>query len=231
VDLFGKSHPDRGGRRWRWQPSVEECVPWLRDHRLTRQARTYRSEWPIDPGTGLFVGDVVTLGIPSHRAERKSKADLDLLKKSYAAGKSGKPLNPDELNRIWDELKSPANAVRALSIDRLPSDALGFYRPFHFSPHEEWGIYLMLEPILRYCEILFRVFKTTLTCFSLETLMGCVLFEVFHHEFFHHLSECAATTLEIVSARFGQPVALLVAVWVLCQLRGWRQLRPALPRA
>jgi hypothetical protein len=26
----------------------------------------------------------------------------------------------------------------------LPADALAFYRPFHFSPHEEWGIYILV---------------------------------------------------------------------------------------
>jgi hypothetical protein len=33
--------------------------------------------------------------------------------------------------------------------------------------------------------------------------MHLVLFEVFHHEFFHHIAESAATTLEIVSAAMG----------------------------
>jgi len=37
-------------------------------------------------------------------------------------------------------LKDPAGAVRTLDIQRLPADALAFYRPFHFSPLNEWGI-------------------------------------------------------------------------------------------
>jgi len=180
---------------------------------LTRRARTYQYDWSTSPLTELFPGDVVTLGIPSHRAERKSKADLDALKKSYQAQKQGQQLSPEALDQVWNELKKPGNAIRALNIDRLPADALGFYRPFHFSPHEEWGIYLMIGPMLGYCETLYRTFKGKLTSFSLETLMGCLLFEVFHHEFFHHLTECAATTLEIASASFGLPRQIFGEYW------------------
>jgi hypothetical protein len=45
-------------------------------------------------------------------------------------------------------LRSRAGAVRTLDLDRLPVDALAFYRPFHFSPHHEWGIYIMVKPLL-----------------------------------------------------------------------------------
>lgn len=41
-----------------------------------------------------------------------------------------------------------------------------------------------------------------------ETLMHMVLFEIFNHEFFHHLVESTATTLEIISAAQGEPQPL-----------------------
>jgi hypothetical protein len=103
--------------------------------------------------------------------------------------------------------------VEALDINRLPADALAFYRPFHFSPHHEWGIYIMVEALLSHCYTLYRSFGGKLAAFNLETLMGCVLFEVFHHEFFHHLTECAATTFEIASAGFGKPKAIFNDYW------------------
>jgi hypothetical protein len=76
----------------------------------------------------------------------------------------------------------------------LARGRVGLLPPFHFSPHEEWGIYILVEPLLEQCDILYRSFGGKLAAFNWETLMGCVLFEVFHHELFHHLTECAATS-------------------------------------
>jgi hypothetical protein len=161
------------------------------------------SVMPFLPGSGA------ALGLPAHRAKRHSKNDLKALEKKYAEGPKGKPISQADLDQIWNELKKPDAAIRVLDIDRLPSDALAFYRPFHFYPHEEWGIYLLIEPMLAYCERLHMNLKPHLKSFNQETLMGCLLFEVFHHEFFHHLTECAATTLEIISASFGPPRPVL----------------------
>jgi len=110
-------------------------------------------------------------------------------------------------------MKNPASAVRQLDIARIPADALAFYRPLHFSPHEEWGIYILVEPLLHHCAILYDSFGGKLAAFNLETLMGCVLFEVFHHELFHHLTECAATSFEIASAAFGEPKPIFNNYW------------------
>jgi hypothetical protein len=44
-----------------------------------------------------------------------------------------------------------------------------------------------------------------LKMFSPETLMHLILFEIFNHEFFHHLVESTATTLELLLATQGQP--------------------------
>jgi hypothetical protein len=141
------------------------------------------------------------LGVPSHRAERIRKTDRDLLQQRYQEqGRNSKP-SGEALNSLWHELKNPASAIRELDLARLPADALAFYRPFHFSPHEEWGIYILVEPLLQHCDILYRAFGGKLAAFNLEALMGCVLFEVFHHEFFHHLTECAATRANAPTGR------------------------------
>lgn len=50
--------------------------------------------------------------------------------------------------------------------------------------------------------------------------MGCVLFEVFHHEFFHHLTECAATVIEIASAGFDKAKPIFTDYWIAISRKG-----------
>jgi hypothetical protein len=161
----------------------------------------------------LPMGDRIQLGIPCQRAERARKSDLAALEQVYRNANKEATLSPASLEAIWRELKDPKNAVLTLNVHRLPADALAFYRPFHFSPHEEWGIYLLVERLLGHCNLLYNSFKGKLATFGLETLTSCVLFEVFHHEFFHHLTECAATTIEILSAGFGAPKMIYNDYW------------------
>jgi hypothetical protein len=134
---------------------------------------------------------------------------MDRLKKLKLETRASTP----NLERLWNEYNNPATAVSMIDIDRVPADALAFYKPFHFSPHEEWGIYMLTGRLLNYCVKLHSAFAPHLSAFNLETLFGCVLFEVFHHEFFHHLVECAAATMEIMSASFGQPRAIYADYW------------------
>ena len=128
-----------GARVPKWQPSVEECVIWLRKAGLTRAAHSYQTDPLRDPGMLLGRGNPVKLGIPSHRAERRRKTELDSLKEHYRKQHQGTRPSQTNLDQLWKELKDPASAVRVLALERLPADALAFYRPFHFFPHEEWG--------------------------------------------------------------------------------------------
>lgn len=196
-----------------WQPSVEECVFWLEKEQLTRPGRSFTPDSSRDPAGLLGSGNPVAFGIPSHRAERRRKADLDDLKRRHKEHHQAAPPSSQTMDRLWQEFKDPASAIRTLDLARLPADALAFYRPFHFSPHEEWGIYIMVEPLLQHAQTLYRAFAGKLAAFNLETLIGCILFEVFHHEFFHHLTECAATTIEIASAGFGKPRSAYNDYW------------------
>jgi hypothetical protein len=150
-------------------------------------------------------GDVALLGLPAHRVGRTAKRQIELLRERRKASRNGSQMTPAQLDRLWKELQNPAGAVSMLAIDRLPADALAFYRPFHWAPHREWGIYMVAGRLLNYCLKLYSAFAVHLAAFTLETLLGCVLFEVFHHEFFHHSVECAATTIEIASAGFCTP--------------------------
>lgn len=213
IAQLGSNAGFMGVRLPRWQPSVADCVQWLRREGLTRDGHSLKPDPKRDPEGLLDFRNPRVLGVPSHRAERIRKPDRDLLQQRYQEqGRNPKP-SAEALNSLWYELKNPASAIRELDLARLPADALAFYRPFHFSPHEEWGIYILVEPLLQHCDILYRSFGGRLAAFNLETLMGCVLFEVFHHEFFHHLTECAATSFEIASAGFGKPKPIFNDYW------------------
>jgi hypothetical protein len=205
IAQLGSISFSRGVRLPRWQPSVADCVRWLQQEGLTRDGHSLKPDPRRDPEGFLDLSNPRVLGVPSHRAERIRKADRDLLQKLYKEQGRNSKLSGEGLNRLWYELKNPASAIHELDLARLPADALAFYRPFHFSPHEQWGIYIMVEPLVRHCDVLYHSFGGQLAAFNWETLMGCLLFEVFHHEFFHHLTECAATSFEIASAGFGKP--------------------------
>ena len=79
----------------------------------------------------------------------------------------------------------------------MPADAIAFYRPFHFEPSDQWGIYIFVSELMEYLQGLKRSLGT-LAAFPQEVLATAVVFDVFHHEFFHHLVECAATSIEVV---------------------------------
>lgn len=57
------------------------------------------------------------------------KADRDLLQQHYRVARGKQQPSEEVLNNLWNEWKNPASAVR----------------PFYFSPHEEWGIHIMVE--------------------------------------------------------------------------------------
>ena len=89
---------------------------------------------------------------------------------------------------------------------------MAFYRPFHLPPVDQWGIYLLIEPLLNYHNELLRL-SQPLRLFSAETLMHLIVFEIFNHEFFHHLVESTATTLELILATQGQPQPVYLRHW------------------
>jgi hypothetical protein len=197
-----------GYRLPRWRPSVEASVRWLAQAGLTQDVSALQTNSTRDPAMLLGPNSPLRWGIPANRSERKRKPELSSLRRLRKDANSEPQLTEGDFDRLWNEFKNPASAVMAIDVDRLPADAMAFYRPFHFSPHQEWGIYILLAPLLSYCRTLYLSFGQSLSAFTLETLLGCVLFEVFHHEFFHHLTECAATTIEVASASFGpaQPI-------------------------
>jgi hypothetical protein len=173
--------------------AFEELVLWLGDRGLTGDAPGY------DHGVhefGLFPpSDPSIVGRPSHRTPVRTRAQLQHIR----AQREGKEtFDERRWSRIWSELRDPAGAVRALDISRIPADAIAFYASFHFEPVDQWGISII---ILRLLEYLNGLGDSLGSLYSLppSVLAPMVLFDVFHHEFFHHnLVECAATSVEIL---------------------------------
>lgn len=105
-----------------------------------------------------------------------------------------------EKDIVNDVLKKPRQIQ--VSIKRLPPDALAFYRPFHYSPYHEWGIYFVLPKYLQYVEDIMTSLTKKYSMFIPEIVATLVLFEVFHHEYYHHLVESSAFTLETILTEF-----------------------------
>jgi hypothetical protein len=178
---------------------------WLDKAKLTRQAGVFDHEFERDlPGGHELAGGFALAQATGRTQARPLRAEeLKALKERF------KDHVPQGLTKdaLWGAARNPDEAVRALSWQKLPADAMAFYRPFHFPPFDQWGIYLLVGPLLQYHH---RLISTSQTAglFSAETLMHLVLFEVFNHEFFHHLVESTATTLEVILATQGEPQAL-----------------------
>ena len=168
---------------------------WLRESKLEQPGPPY----DLDPEADEPVqhGGDITVSLPIHRVGRKSKEEIKKILKEHGAS-FGAPLNDrDHLEKIWEQSRKPHEALSQIDIHRLPAEALAFYRPFHVTPHDSWGIYLIVPRILRYTMTVADAMKGRLLAFTSETLAAAVLFEIFHHEFFHHIVECLATDLEM----------------------------------
>ncbi|RKT37850.1 hypothetical protein [Thiocapsa rosea] len=156
----------------------------------------------------LLDGASLALAAPTSRRHRTTplttKQRKELKERLGKVSPSG--VSPEA---VWQAVKKPKIAVRTLDWKKLPADAMAFYRPFHYPPFDQWGVYLLVEPLLKYIKRL-QTLAQGLNLYSPETLAHLVLFEVFHHEFFHHMAESTATYLEILGAASdtGRPVYL-----------------------
>ena len=142
-----------------------------------------------------------------HSSTRLTSEELKTLKEQFKEV----PLSVSQ-DALWGAVLDPANSVRSLSWQKLPAEAMAFYRPFHLPPFDQWGIYLMIGPLLQYHHDLIGA-NPNLQLFSRETLMHLILFEVFNHEFFHHLVESTATTVELILATQGKPQTVYLRHW------------------
>jgi hypothetical protein len=151
----------------------------------------------------------ILLGLPAHRPTPTSTGELERLRKEYEGRPlpDGKPaLNSEEAVELaWADHLEGHQHLQAFDVNPVPPDAIACYRPFHCDP-QNWGIFVWIPALLDHCNGLWSAFSSKLYLLgNIESILRCVLFEVFHHEFFHHIIESTATTLEILSASFGKP--------------------------
>jgi hypothetical protein len=132
--------------------SLLQLFGWLVEQGLTRRGTGYE----IDLAQDLLTPDFrMVLGLPCSRAQKLAKAELDKIKDTHGQAFSNSlATNTDDWKRIWNEVRNPAQAIRHLDVNRIPADATAFYRPFHFSPVEEWCIYLHIPRLMKYGESL-----------------------------------------------------------------------------
>lgn len=191
------------------RPSIGEdmdsLLHWLNTNRMTDTAAVLdRPQDQALPGAAV-IGRPMALALATsrHPVRPLKQDELTALKERFK-GSNLEGISPEAM---WAAVGNAEASVRTLAWERLPADAMAFYRPFHFPPFDQWGIYLLVGPLLHYHRGLMQQ-SSGLRLFSPETLMHLVLFEVFNHEFFHHLVESTATTLEILLATQGNPQPL-----------------------
>ncbi|MEI6514619.1 MAG: hypothetical protein WCO77_01465 [bacterium] len=193
---------------------MEDLFFWLEKEKLVQPASTY--EQPMQIENPMEQSDRIvsftTVAVPISRAPAFTARQREVRVKDWRQKYPQAGPKTEANAGVWAELAHARDAVRSLDLRRIPADAMAFYRPFHFPPFDQWGIYLLVEPLMDYFGKLARAVKD-IQAFTPVTLMHAVLFEIFHHEFFHHLTESTATTVELILAACGQKKAIYVDYW------------------
>lgn len=170
--------------------SFDQTHSWLQSEGLSEADGEFFSTSLVNP-SGLFAQPV------NGKAARLTQKDLRALRKSRMGQLI---ISPEE---VWREAQLLKMSLINIDMTRYPADAIAFYRPFHFASQEEWGIYFDIEALLRYTHRIFAEMRGKIASFDYESLLTACLCEIFHHEYFHHISECAATTIEILYSQAG----------------------------
>jgi len=150
---------------------------------------------------GLFAQPV------SQRTERLKQTELDRLRKERQGKASVDP------QQAFDEAQRLRQGLIQLDLTRYPADAVAFYRPFHFARDNEWGIYFDVGELLAYVKRIIVEMKGQVATLDFDSLLTACLCEVFQHEYFHHISECAATTLEVLLLHAGRRQSVYEDYW------------------
>src|SRR5262245_35096517 len=132
---------------------MESLCEWLNAKGLTRKGAGY--DRVIDGRQWNAVTENLILGVPCQRVERQTQDEIKQLIKEQGERFSFElQLDREEMQGLWDEVRDPRSALRALDPHRIPADAMAYYRPFHFPPFNNWGIYLLIDRLLDYCRAL-----------------------------------------------------------------------------
>jgi hypothetical protein len=180
---------------------LETTVEWLRASGLTRFGGDFGSPSP-QTDDELMTQVEPVLSWPLARARKRKQEELQAITEKWKQKSSndGSTITDNQ----WATLKDKQGGL-FLDLKRLPADAIAFYRPFHFEPLKRWGIYVLVDRLLRYAQGV-RLQLPMLADLSESVFLHLVLFEMFHHEFFHHLVESTSTTIEILASAMGAPI-------------------------
>jgi hypothetical protein len=181
--------------------NLSATLNWLQKKELTRVGTDFRFSLDAELSQPALFDPV--LSWPLQRAKRRARDEIEAIRETWKP-KSGHGAAPTLTDDQWAALKDKRGSF-FLDLKRLPSDAIAFYRPFHVEPFEAWGIYVLVDRLLRYGQGV-RLQLPIFGELSDSVFLHLVLFEMFHHEFFHHLVESAATTIEILASALGAPI-------------------------
>jgi hypothetical protein len=112
--------------------------------------------------------------------------------------------NCTQKDNLLDAQMDPKPLALRLRWSAIPADALACYQPFHCNGEKEWGIYLFADKLLSHNQTLYKQSKD-FQVWDFDTLLHLLVFEVFNHEFFHHIVESTATYLEILQGAAQHP--------------------------
>ncbi len=186
----------------------EEALKRLHDLGLTSPPDTQRFREHADPGP-----DCSVWGHP----ERDSPADgtvhyaplerIDPLASHPAATLSVANAEIGERPPDWGVIERRIPNVRRYAPEQFESgepteitEYLAWYRPFHFEPQDQWGIYFREMGIFKVARALTPLAEPSSGWPTLNELLDRAKELLHHHEAFHHVTEVAATSLEFIDA-------------------------------
>jgi hypothetical protein len=190
-------------RRSAFEGTLDErlvgTLGWLQAKGLTRVGTDFRFSLDADLSQPTLLDPV--LSWPLQRSKRRTRDEIKVLCATWKPKSENRV--PTMTDAQWSALKDKRGSL-FLAMERMPPDAIAFYRPFHIEPFDRWGIYVFVDRLLRYGSGV-RLQLPMLRGLSESVFLHLVLFEMFHHEFFHHLVESAATTIEILASALRTP--------------------------
>ena len=147
------------------------CLNFLYENGLTGDIQSYVANTKSSVPYSFY-------GMPVNRPSRTPKTLLEKIQKET-------PKRDVGADKVWSDYNNIKHIIKELDYDRMPADSIAFYRPFHLTPFDEWGIYIYIDELVRYCKSIVKQLSNHLFLFSdLRDVMTFVLFEIFHHEFF-----------------------------------------------
>ncbi|NEX23578.1 hypothetical protein G3480_25430 [Thiorhodococcus mannitoliphagus] len=179
-----------------YDQEMETVWQWLGEHQLVALGGTMDLAPGDLPEGDTYDGASVVIAEATQRSpvRRNTQDELKGIKERF---KDTTPtgVTPES---VWGAVKDPRAKVRKLDWQRLPADAMAFYRPFHYPPFDQWGIYLLTNAfaynVLSFIFIHHKDTKITelITCFSLCPSCLCGELIELESNYFSELSQPGA---------------------------------------